>query len=73
MVDAKTASKDMHFVCSVTKSEPPAALAWKFHVIHPILFRGVHAFRIEPIYHKRIKFIDTETFWGYYYPHKPKT
>ncbi|PKO05395.1 MAG: hypothetical protein CVU41_12225 [Chloroflexi bacterium HGW-Chloroflexi-3] len=68
VVDAKTATKDMHFVCTVTKSEPPTAFAWKFHVIHPILFRGVHAFRVKPIDQNSVKFIDTESFQGLLLP-----
>lgn len=72
VVDAKTAAKNMNFKCKVTKVEPIKGFAWKFHVIHPILFRGVHAFRIEPIDHERVKFIDTESFWGLLLPTQAK-
>ncbi len=72
IVDAKTATKDMKFICKVTKVEPFMEFAWKFHVIHPILFRGVHEFRIEPIDHSSVKFIDTETFWGLLLPTQAK-
>ncbi len=72
VVDARTATKDMNFVCEVTKVEPFKEFAWEFHVIHPILFRGVHAFRIEPIDHANIKFIDTETFKGLLLPTQAK-
>lgn len=71
-VDAKTATKDMNFVCKVTKAEPFKEFAWMFHVIHPFLFRGVHAFRIEPIDQASVKFIDTETFWGLLLPTQSK-
>lgn len=68
VVDARTATKDMNFVCEVTKVEPFKEFAWKFHVIHPILFRGVHSFRIEQIDQNSVRFIDTETFKGLLLP-----
>ncbi|MBW6473244.1 MAG: SRPBCC domain-containing protein [Anaerolineaceae bacterium] len=72
VVDAKTATKDMNFVCKVIKVEPFKEFAWKFHVIHPILFRGVHALRIEPIDQETVTFIDTESFWGLLLPTQAK-
>jgi hypothetical protein len=72
VVDAKTATKDMNFICKVTEVELFKKFAWKFHVIHSILFRGVHAFRIEQIDNTKVKFIDTETFKGLLLPTQAK-
>lgn len=72
VVDAKTATKEMNFVCIVTKAEPFKEFAWKFHVIHPFLFRGMHEFRIEPINEISVRFIDTETFQGLLLPTQAK-
>ncbi|MBE0685980.1 MAG: SRPBCC domain-containing protein [Anaerolineaceae bacterium] len=72
VVDAKTATKDMNFVCKVTKVEPLKEFSWKFHVIHPILFRGVHSFRIEQIDQDSVRFIDTESFKGLLLPTQAK-
>ena len=72
LMDAKTSTKDMNFVCKVTKVEQFKEFTWKFHVIHPILFRGVHAFQIKPIEHASVKCIDTETFWGLLLPTQAK-
>jgi len=71
-VAAKTASKDMQFLCTVVKAEPFSEFAWKFHVYHPFLFRGVHIFRIEPINEQRVKFIDREQFEGLLLPTQAK-
>lgn len=71
-LDAKTATKDMHFVCKVTKVEPLKEFAWKFHVMHPILFRGVHSFQIEPLGEHQVKIIDRETFKGLLLPTQAK-
>jgi len=72
VVDAKTATKDMNFVCKVTMVEPLKEFAWKFHVIHPILFSGVHSFQIEPMSEKQVKFIDRESFKGLLLPTQSK-
>lgn len=72
VVDAKTATKDMNFVCKVITVDPLKEFAWKFHVIHPILFRGVHSFQIEPLGEKRVKFMDRETFKGLLLPTQAK-
>jgi len=61
---AKTATKDMKFVCKVTKVEPLRAFAWRFPVIQPILFRGEHIFHLEPISDDSVIFIDREWFKG---------
>ena len=68
VVDVKSAKKDMNLVCKVVKVEPKREFAWKFHVIHPILFRGVHSFQIEPLGENQVKFIDRETFKGLLLP-----
>lgn len=71
-VSAKTATKDMDFVCKVVEFEPHSRFAWKFHVIHPILFRGLHRFQIEPLSDQRVKFIDQEQFEGLLLPMQAK-
>lgn len=71
-VSAKTATKDMNFICKVVKVEPNREFAWKFHVIHPILFRGIHIFQIEPLGEKGVKFIDRELFKGLLLPMQAK-
>jgi len=69
---AKTASKDMKFICTVTRVEPMQEFAWRFPVIHPILFRGEHIFRIEPIDDSEVMFIDREWFKGLLLPTQAK-
>lgn len=71
-VSAKTASKDMKFICKVTEVEPYHKFAWKFHVIHPFLFRGLHIFQIEPIDKQMVRFIDQEQFEGLLLPLQAK-
>jgi hypothetical protein len=71
-VAAKTATKDMTFLCEVVKVEPYREFAWKFHVIHPFLFRGEHIFRIEPITEQSIRFINRERFAGILLPMQAK-
>ena len=71
-VAAKTASKDMTFICKVVKVEPNREFSWTFHVIHPLLFRGEHIFQIEPIDDHRVKFIDREQFAGLLLPMQAK-
>ncbi|MDO9084841.1 MAG: SRPBCC domain-containing protein [Anaerolineaceae bacterium] len=72
VVDAKTATKDMNFVCEVIKVDPLKEFAWKFHVFHPILFRGVHSFQIEPLGEKQVIFMDRESFKGLLLPTQSK-
>ena len=69
---AKTASKDMRFICTVTRVEPLHEFAWRFPVIHPILFRGEHIFRIEPASDSEVRFIDREWFKGLLLPTQAK-
>ncbi len=71
-VSAKTASKDMKFVCKVTEVEPYKQFAWKFYVIHPVLFRGLHIFQIETIDNHTVKFMDREQFEGLLVPMQAK-
>lgn len=71
-VSAKTASKDMKFICKVTEVEPYHKFAWKFHVIHPFLFRGLHIFQIESIDEQMVRFIDREQFEGLLLPLQAK-
>lgn len=71
-VSAKTATKDMEFVCEVVKVVPYREFAWKFQVIHPILFRGVHIFQLEPLKDQKVKFIDREQFKGLLLPMQAK-
>jgi hypothetical protein len=72
IVYAKTVSKDMKFICKVTRVEPLREFSWRFPVIHPILFRGEHVFRIEPIDEDRVRFIDREWFKGLLLPTQAK-
>ena len=69
---AKTASKDMKFTCEVTRVDPLREFAWRFPVIHPILFRGEHIFRIEPVGEDETIFIDREWFKGLLLPTQAK-
>lgn len=71
-VSAKTASKDMKFICRVTEVEPYHKFAWKFHVIHPFLFRGLHIFQLESIDERTTKFIDREQCEGVLLPVQAK-
>jgi len=72
VVYGKTATKDMKFTCKVTRVEPLREFAWRFPVIHPILFRGEHIFRIEPLGQDGTKFIDREWFKGLLLPTQAK-
>lgn len=71
-VSARTATKDMDFVCRVVEFEPYRKFAWRFHVIHPILFRGLHIFQVEPLRDQRVRFIDREVFKGLLLPMQAK-
>jgi hypothetical protein len=72
VIHAKTASKDMKFMCKVTRVEPLREFAWRFPVIHPILFRGEHIFRIERLSENETQFIDREWFKGLLLPTQAK-
>lgn len=69
---AKTATKDMRFVCKVTKVDPLHEFAWRFPVVHPILFRGEHIFRIDPVDESSVIFTDHEWFKGLLLPTQAK-
>jgi hypothetical protein len=71
-VSARTATKDMDFACTVVRVDPHREFAWTFHVIHPLLFRGEHVFRIEPAGEDRVRFIDREMFTGLLVPWQAK-
>ena len=71
-VSAKTATKDMKFDCKVIGLEPLRGFSWKFHVIHPVLFRGIHIFQVEPMTEQIVKFVDREQFEGLLLPLQTK-
>jgi hypothetical protein len=60
----RSGSKEMTLHCTVVRAEPNKELCWNYHVILPVLFRGEHTFRIEPIGDNQIRFIDREIFNG---------
>lgn len=64
----RSGSKDMTLHCTVIKAEPNRELSWKYHVILPSLWSGVHSFTIEPIGDDRVRFIDKEIFTGLLIP-----
>ena len=69
---AKSASSEMNLLCTVLTVEPDRQFSWKFHVGLPILFRGEHIFKIEPIDEHRVRFIDREIFHGLLVPLQAK-
>ena len=69
---AKSASSDMHLLCTVLTVEPNRQFSWKFHVILPFLFRGEHIFKIEPINEHKVRFVDRENFHGLLVPLQAK-
>ena len=71
-MSARTATKDMDFTCTVVRVDPHREFAWTFHVIHPLLFRGEHVFRMEPAGEDRVRFIDREMFDGLLVPWQAK-
>jgi hypothetical protein len=71
-ISARGPSNDMDLRCSVVKVEPKREFSWKFHVILPLLFRGEHIFRVEPIDEHRVRFIDREIFHGLLVPLQAK-
>jgi hypothetical protein len=68
----RSGSKDMTLHCTVIKAEPNRELSWKYHVILPSLWSGVHSFTIEPIGDDRVRFIDKEIFTGLLIPFQVK-
>ena len=69
---AKSASSEMNLLCTVLTVEPNRQYSWEFHVGLPILFRGEHIFRIEPIDEHKVRFIDREVFHGLLVPLQAK-
>lgn len=63
-ITVRSEPKDIHLHCTVIKVVPNQELCWTYHVILPILFRGEHRFRIEPIGNNCVRFIDREIFNG---------
>ncbi len=61
-------SKDMTLHCKVVKALPHRLLAWKYHVIAPFLWNGVHSFTIDRLGDKLVRFIDVEVFSGLLIP-----
>ena len=58
--------------CQVLAVTPSKELCWKYHVIHPSLFRGEHHFTIEPMGSNQVRFIDREVFNGLFVPLQAK-
>ncbi len=52
----------------VAKVHAERELAWKFYERTPLLYRGEHIFRMEPIDQHRTRYIDRETFQGLLVP-----
>ena len=71
-VFAKTATKDMKFDCTVISLEPLRGFSWKFHVLHPVLFRGIHNFQVKISTDRNAIFIDQEQFEGLLLPLQAK-
>ena len=63
-IDFRPDGKGLKLHCTVARFELNRELSWKYHAMHPMLFRGEHIFTIEPLGEKRIRFIDREEFHG---------
>jgi len=63
-IDFQPDGKGLKLHCMVATFQPYRELSWKYHVTHPLLFRGEHIFTIEPLGENRIRFIDREEFNG---------
>ncbi|MBP7998152.1 MAG: SRPBCC domain-containing protein [Chloroflexi bacterium] len=68
----QSGSKEMTLHCQVLAVTPSKELCWKYHVIHPSLFRGEHHFTIEPMGSNQVRFIDREVFNGLFVPLQAK-
>jgi len=62
----------LDWTCGVTRVEPGREFAWTFHEHHPLLYRGEHAFRIEPIGTHKTRYLDPETFNGLLVPRRKR-
>jgi len=71
-LDFQSDSKGLKLHCVVITAEPNRELCWKYHVIHPGLFRGEHSFTIESLGNNRVRFIDREIFNGLLVPLQAK-
>ena len=58
---------------TVSRVEPGREFAWTFHETLPVLFRGEHIFRVDPIDHQHTRYVDRETFAGLYVPLRRRT
>lgn len=63
-IDFQSDGKGLKLRCTVARFQSNRELSWKYHVTHPLLFRGEHIFTIEPLGENRIRFIDREEFDG---------
>lgn len=63
-IDFQPESKGLKLRCMIARRQPNRELSWKYHVIHPLLFRGEHIFTVEPLGENRVCFIDREEFNG---------
>jgi hypothetical protein len=63
-IDFQPDGKGLKLHCTVARFQPYGELSWKYHVTHPLLFRGEHIFTIEPLGENRVRFIDREEFNG---------
>ncbi len=67
-LSAKSGSIDLNYKCLVVKLKSNREFQWKWHIVFPFLFRGEHAFTIEPINDKSVRFINIEIFKGILVP-----
>lgn len=67
-IKIKTETQDMTLHCVVVKVVPNKEFCWRYHVIHPVLFRGEHSFIIEPLGNGAVRFVDREIFNGLLVP-----
>jgi hypothetical protein len=71
-IDFQPDSKGLKLHCTVIVAEPNRELCWKYHFIHPVLFRGEHSFTINRMGDNQIRFIDREIFYGWLVPLQAK-
>ena len=63
-IDFQPDSQGLKLHCTVARNQPNRELSWKYHVTHPLLFRGEHIFTIEPLGENSVRFTDCEEFNG---------
>ena len=71
-ITVPSGSKEMKLHCKVVKAEPRQVLSWKYHIISPLLFKGVHSLNIEPMGSNYCRFVDQEVFKGLLVPLQAK-